>query len=192
MLRKRLQQLDPIMALTVVLVVAALIALVVALNATPAAAGGGISADGTSGEQTSGKPGKAKLKKNGKALPPPDAPRRVVKAIEAGNEIRRKPYKWGGGHGSFKDRGYDCSGAVSYVLHGARMLKRPRASGGFMRWRKRGKGKWITVYAHGGHAFIEVAGLRFDTSGTGGNGPRWHKKSRSKQGFKRRHYSKRF
>lgn len=190
MLRRRLQdtQFDPIVVLTVVLVVAAIVALGFAIGAKPAGAyGGGVTADGKSG-----KPGKAKLKKNGKAIPPANAPKRVVKAIDAANEIRRKPYKWGGGHGSFKDRGYDCSGAVSYVLHGARMLKRPRASGGFMNWRKRGKGKWITVYAHGGHAFIVVAGLRFDTSGSGGKGPRWRSEKRSKRGFKARHFSKRF
>jgi len=188
MLRKRLQSLDPIVAITVALVVAAIMAFAFVLTAAPASAGtGGVTMDGTSG-----KPGKAKLKKNGKAVPPSNAPRRVVKAIKAGNRIRKKPYKWGGGHSSFKDRGYDCSGAVSYVLKGAKMLKRPRDSSGLMRWRKRGKGKWISVYANSGHTFVVVAGLRFDTSGSGGKGPRWRKEKRSKRGFKARHFSKRF
>jgi cell wall-associated NlpC family hydrolase len=183
MLRKQFPLRDSIAAIAVLVVVAA-----TALAAQPAAAkSGGIGPDGTSG-----KPGKAKLKRNGKAVPPKNAPKRVRKAIRAGNKIRRKPYKWGGGHGRWNDKGYDCSGAVSYVLKGANMLNRPRASGGLMKWRKRGKGKWITVYAHGGHAFIIVAGLRFDTSGTGGNGPRWHKQKRSRKGFKARRYSKRF
>lgn len=186
MLRKRLQSLDPILAITVALVVAAIVAVALAIGANPAAAAsGGVSVGGDSG-----KPGKAKLQKNGKAIPPSNAPRRVVRAIKAGNRIRKKPYKWGGGHASFNDNGYDCSGAVSYVLKGARMLRRPLDSSGLMRWGKRGKGKWITVYAHGGHTFVEVAGLRFDTSGTGGNGPRWQKQKRSKRGFKVRHYKR--
>jgi cell wall-associated NlpC family hydrolase len=186
MLRKRLQSFDPMLAVTVALIVAALVAVVFAIGAQPAsAASGGVSIGGTSG-----KPGKAKLKKNGKAIPPSNAPKRVVRAIEAANRIRKKPYKWGGGHSSFNDNGYDCSGAVSYVLRGARMLKRPMASGGLMSWGKRGKGKWITVYAHGGHAFVEVAGLRFDTSGSGGKGPRWRKEKRSKSGFKVRHFKR--
>jgi cell wall-associated NlpC family hydrolase len=163
--------------------------LCLALLPAAATANGGVSVHG---ERVDSKPQKAKLKKNGRAVPPANAPKRIKRAIRAGNKIRRKPYKWGGGHGRWEDKGYDCSGAVSYVLRGARMLKRPRASGGFMRWRKPGGGKWITVYAHGGHAFVVVAGLRFDTSGTGGKGPRWHKDKRSKRGFKARHFSKRF
>lgn len=134
----------------------------------------------------SGKPGKAKLLKNGNALPPPDAPRRVVRAIKAANKINKTKYQWGGGHGSFKSRGYDCSGAVSFMLRGAKMLKRPMASGSLMNWGRRGKGKWITVYAHGGHTYAMVAGLRWDTSG--GPGPRWHKDKRSKRGFTVRHF----
>lgn len=188
MLRKRIPDFDPIIAVTVALVTAAVVALVLAISAGPA----GAYAGGVSMDSGNSKPGKAKLRKNGRAVPPKNAPKRIRRAIRAGNKIRKKPYKYGGGHGRWKDSGYDCSGAVSFVLHKARMLKRPRASGGFMRWRKPGKGRWITVYAHGGHAFIEVAGLRFDTSGTGGNGPRWHKKSRSKRGFVKRHYSRRF
>lgn len=186
MLRKRVQDFDPIVATTVVLVGAAVVALLLTLVFAGSA---GADSGGVGMESTSGKPGKAKLLRSGKAIPPPNAPRRVVKAIKAGNKIRRKPYRYGGGHGSFKDRGYDCSGAVSYVLHGARMLSSPLDSGDLMRWGRKGKGQWITVYAHGGHTYVMVAGLRFDTSDTGGNGPRWHKDKRSKRGFKVRHYN---
>ncbi len=188
MLRKRLQELDPIVAVTVFLVVAAVVALLLTFSAAPAGAAGGIAADGTSG-----KPGKAKLKKNGIAVPPDNAPRRVVKAIKAANEIHRKPYVWGGGHGSFKDNGYDCSGAVSYMLRGARMLKTPMDSGTLARsWGRRGKGKWITVYAHSGHTYAVVAGLRWDTSMTPGDGPGWSKEMRSSRGFAKRHFNKKF
>ena len=153
------------------------------LISSPAVAGGGI---GTYSSQTSGKPAKAKLLKNGRALPPDNAPRRVVRAIKAANKIRKTRYVWGGGHGDFKDRGYDCSGAVSYMLHGARMLKTPMTSGSLARWGKRGKGDWISVYANSGHTYAFVAGLRWDTSG--GPGPRWHKDKRSNRGFAVRHY----
>ena len=123
---------------------------------------------------------------NGKAIPPDNAPRRVVKAIKAANEIRKTKYVWGGGHGSFESKGYDCSGAVSYMLHGARMLKTPMTSGSLAHWGKKKKGKWITVYANSGHTYAMVAGLRWDTSG--GPGPRWHKSKRSRAGYKVRHY----
>ena len=85
--------------------------------------------------------------------------------VAAANRITRKPYKWGGGHGRWRDTGYDCSGTVSYVLHAAGLLKRPRDSTGFMSYGQGGVGEWITVYAHGSHAYMTIAGLRFDTSG---------------------------
>lgn len=183
MLRKRLQDFDPIVAVTVFLVVASLVALALTFSATPADAAGGIAADGSSG-----KPGKAKLKKNGIAVPPANAPKRVVKAIEAANEIHRKPYVWGGGHGSFKDNGYDCSGAVSYMLRGAKMLKTPMDSGSLASWGRKGNGDWISVYANSGHVYAVVAGLRWDTSMTPGDGPGWSKEMRSSRGFAKRHY----
>jgi len=151
------------------------------LISSPAVAGGGVSTS-----PKSEKPGKAKLLKSGKAVPPDNAPKRVVKAIKAANEIRKTKYQWGGGHGSFNDNGYDCSGAVSYMLRGARMLKTPMTSGSLARWGKKRKGKWITVYANAGHVYAVLAGLRWDTSG--GPGPRWHKDMRSRSGFKVRHY----
>ncbi len=126
---------------------------------------------------------------DGKAIPPSNAPRKVVKVIKAANRIRNKPYQYGGGHGSWKDSGYDCSGSVSYALHGGRLLRSPLDSGGFMRWGKGGKGHWITVYSNPSHAFLVVAGLRFDTSMTAGNGPGWSKNVHAERlsDFRKRH-----
>ena len=132
--------------------------------------------------------GQAAMASDGRtAVAPPDAPEQVVAAIEAANRITRKPYRYGGGHGRFRDSGYDCSGAVSYVLHGAGLLRRARDSGGLMSWRRRGPGRWITVYAHGGHAYLVIAGLRFDTSGRGESGPRWRPEPRSARRYVARH-----
>jgi cell wall-associated NlpC family hydrolase len=134
--------------------------------------------------------GRATLASDGRtAIPPRGAPRAVVEAIEAANRITRRPYVYGGGHGRFEDRGYDCSGAVSYALHGADLLSSPLASGGLMSWGEPGRGRWITVYAHGGHAYVVIAGLRFDTSGRGEDGPRWRPESRSPRGYAVRHPS---
>ena len=134
-----------------------------------------------------GPPGKAKIAKDGTAIPPSDAPRKVVKAIKAANKIEDKPYKWGGGHGSIKDSGYDCSGAVSFALIKAGVLDSPLDSSGFTRWGKKGKGDWITVYGNSGHAYAVIAGLRWDTSMTSGDGPGWSKEMRSSRGFKKTH-----
>jgi hypothetical protein len=96
--------------------------------------------------------------------------------IAAANKIRSTPYIWGGGHGRWWDRGYDCSGAVSFALHGGNLLTSPLPSGPMMSWGSRGRGRWITIYANAGHAYAVIAGLRWDTAGnTSGTGPRWHK-----------------
>jgi hypothetical protein len=121
------------------------------------------------------------------AIAPPDAPQQVRAAVEAANRITDKPYRYGGGHGRWEDRGYDCSGAVSYVLHGAGLLRGALASGGFVRWGEVGSGRWISVYAHGGHAYMTIGGLRFDTSGRGERGPRWRPEPRSGRGYAVRH-----
>jgi len=121
------------------------------------------------------------------AVARPDAPPPVRAAVEAANRITDKPYRYGGGHGRWEDRGYDCSGAVSYVLHGAGLLRGALASGGFMRWGDAGRGRWITVYAHGGHAYMTIGGLRFDTSGRGERGPRWRPEPRAGRGYRARH-----
>lgn len=121
------------------------------------------------------------------AIAPAGAPLEVQKAIWAANEINRKPYIYGGGHKSFKSRGYDCSGTISYALHGGGLLDSPLNSSGFMKWGQAGKGNWITVYTNPGHAYVMIAGLRLDTSGKGEKGPRWRKESRSSRGFRARH-----
>ncbi len=113
----------------------------------------------------------ATINSDGTATAPADAPQAVKDAIAAANAISNAPYQWGGGHGSFESTGYDCSGSVSYALHGGGFLATPLDSTGFMTWGESGAGSWITVYAHPGHAYIVIAGLRFDTSG--GAGPRW-------------------
>jgi cell wall-associated NlpC family hydrolase len=141
---------------------------------------------------TGGKPRKAKLiRKSGRAIAPPGAPAEVVNAIAAGNAIRKHPYVWGGGHASFESRGYDCSGAVSYVLHAAGQLASPLPSGPLMSWGLPGKGRWITVMANRSHTYVVVAGLRFDTSsyGSGGSGPRWRATKRRARGFAVRHWA---
>jgi hypothetical protein len=138
--------------------------------------------------------GVATLNADGSATAPVDAPPQVRKAINAGNRIRFKPYLWGGGHRSFKAKGYDCSGAVSYLLHAAGLLKRPLASGPLASsWGSAGVGQWITVYANAGHTYVVVAGLRFDTSAVGeslrsGSGPRWRSTARSAGGYRAKYY----
>jgi cell wall-associated NlpC family hydrolase len=106
--------------------------------------------------------------------------------VAAANEIATKPYRYGGGHGSFQDSGYDCSGSVSYVLHGAGLLSAPIDSTGFMSYGEAGPGKRVTIYANPGHVFMVIDGRRFDT-GYGGNGNRWAGGSRPTGGFTVRH-----
>jgi cell wall-associated NlpC family hydrolase len=131
--------------------------------------------------------GRARITREGLAVAPADAPRAVKQVIAAGNEIATKPYKYGGGHGSWNDSGYDCSGSVSYALHGAGLVRRPMDSGEFMSWGRRGRGEWITVYAHGGHVYMMIAGIRFDTSGRREDGTRWHDTRASREGYAVRH-----
>jgi septal ring factor EnvC (AmiA/AmiB activator) len=117
---------------------------------------------------------------------PSSAPDAVKAAIEAANAIATTPYVWGGGHGSFESSGYDCSGAVSYALHGGGFLESPLDSTGLETWGEAGPGQWITVYANSGHAWMIIAGLAFDT--VGGPGPRWHPEPvDSTEGFIARH-----
>jgi peptidoglycan hydrolase CwlO-like protein len=117
---------------------------------------------------------------------PSAAPPAVQAAIEAANSIATTPYIWGGGHGSFESSGYDCSGAVSFALHGGGFLESPLDSTGLETWGDPGAGKWISVYANSGHAWMIIAGLAFDT--VGGPGPRWHSSPvDSTEGFIARH-----
>jgi len=133
---------------------------------------------------------------DGRVIPPASAPRRVKRVIEAANRLVEKPYVYGGGHKPFSsvlDSGYDCSGAVSYALYGGRFLRLPLHSGALMSWGSAGPGEWITVYTHPGHAYLVVAGLRFDTSlrdpdAPGpSSGPRWSRTLRESDAFVARH-----
>jgi cell wall-associated NlpC family hydrolase len=131
---------------------------------------------------------KATLGEDGLAVAPASAPEEVKAIIAAGNEIAEKPYKLGGGHGrGFNDTGYDCSGSVSYVLNAADLLDTPLDSSGLMSWGERGRGHWITVRSNPGHAYIIVAGLRFDTSARRQTGNRWSDEMRSARGYAGRH-----
>jgi peptidoglycan hydrolase-like protein with peptidoglycan-binding domain len=120
---------------------------------------------------------------DGLAIAPADAPQAVQDIITAGNKIAKKPYIYGGGHGTWEDHGYDCSGSVSYALHGAGLLDAAMPSGSFESWGAKGPGEWVTLYANGGHIYMVVAGLRFDTSGRSQDGTRWHADMRSGSGF---------
>jgi hypothetical protein len=129
----------------------------------------------------------------GKATIPAGAPYPVARAIQAANRIHKRTYIWGGGHRSFKAKGYDCSGAVSYVLHAAGVLSAPLVSGQLAWWGSPGPGSWITVYANKTHTYMVIAGLRYDTSPLGesvnqGRGPRWRYTLRTGTGFAVRHY----
>lgn len=158
------------------------------------ACAGPASADSTGGAKFVPPPPPPKKAKivHGKAIAPRNAPRKVRQIIKAGNRIIGKPYVWGGGHATFSrmDRGYDCSGSVSFALHGARLLHTPMASGDLMHWAHRGTGRWVTVYASGGHAYMVVAGLRLDTSmrdNPNRTGPQWSKRLRRNASFRARH-----
>jgi hypothetical protein len=135
-------------------------------------------------------PGNRAVLHHGVAYAPSNAPDRVKNAIWAVNNIRSRPYVWGGGHGSFRDYGYDCSGTVSYALHYAGALNQPLASNELIRFGERGRGRWITIYSRHGHTFAVIAGLRLDTTDfrVGGNvGPRWHEDGRDTWGYEARH-----
>jgi hypothetical protein len=169
--------------------------------AVPASAGASASSGGTApgdGSQSqsqgqSNPTAKARISHNGRtAIPPDSAPPQVKRAIYAANKITRKPYRYGGGHGKWNDSGYDCSGSVSYALHGGGLLRQPLDSSSFMHWGRGGRGRWITIYANSGHAYVIIAGLRFDTSSAGaggGSGPRWRNRGRSSSGYVARHPS---
>jgi peptidoglycan hydrolase-like protein with peptidoglycan-binding domain len=130
---------------------------------------------------------KAHLGSDGLAVAPASAPDEVKAIIAAGNAIATKPYKYGGGHARWNDTGYDCSGSVSYVLHAAGLLDRALDSTGLMSWGERGRGTWITVRSNPSHAYLIVAGLRFDTSARRQTGNRWSEQMRSARGYRARH-----
>ena len=119
--------------------------------------------------------------------PPPGAPPAVAAVMAAATRIASTPYVWGGGHQHWEDRGYDCSGSVSYALHGAALLDSPLDSSGLATWGEPGAGQWITVYANARHAFMVVAGVRYDTSGATAAGTRWQTAARGTSAFTARH-----
>ncbi len=151
----------------------------IAKEGAPLPAGASVPAPLNPGEQ-------AGFISESEASAPANAPEQVKAAIAAANAIASTPYLWGGGHGSFESSGYDCSGAVSYALHGGGWLESPLDSTGLESWGEAGAGKWITVYANAGHTWMIIAGLAFDT--VGGPGPRWHAApTSSTEGFVVRH-----
>jgi hypothetical protein len=133
----------------------------------------------------------ATLRPNGRtAIAPKSAPKPIKAMIRAANSITKKPYVWGGGHGRWYDRGYDCSGATSFVLRAGGYLSYPLVSGDLAKWGSKGAGNWVRIYANKTHVFMVIAGMRFDTSAygsPGGNGPRWRIGVRPTGGFKLRH-----
>ena len=131
---------------------------------------------------------KATIGRDGDAIAPAEAPEAVKRIIAAANRIHDLPYRYGGGHRpDFRDSAYDCSGSVSYALRGAGLLVSPMPSGGFMQWGESGAGRWVTIYAHSGHMYMVVAGLRFDTSGRARAGSRWQTDMRPTRGYAVRH-----
>ncbi len=134
---------------------------------------------------------RARLRTDGRAAIPRGAPKRVREIIAAANRIIGKPYKWGGGHARLRDRGYDCSGAVSYALIVSGNLRSPLVSGTFARWGGKGAARWVSIYANRRHVYMEVAGLRLDTSRAGDpsgrSGVRWRPTIARRKGFEARH-----
>ena len=130
------------------------------------------------------------LRDGRRAIVPRRAPREVHMAVKAGNRLQSKPYRYGGGHARVEDRGYDCSGTVSYALIHAGLLDSPLPSKAFRKWGQPGAGRWITVFAKHDHSFIVIGGLRLDTGWAGsedGRGPRWKTRTRPTSGYVMRH-----
>jgi hypothetical protein len=126
--------------------------------------------------------------RNGVARCLGQVPETWARAVAAANRIAGKPYRYSGGHGVWEDVGYDCSGATSYVLHAAGLLKEAMSSSAFLEYGEPGPGKWITVYARAGHVFLLIGGARFDTTDRANIGPGWRADARAK-GFTMRHPS---
>jgi hypothetical protein len=142
---------------------------------------------GVQGGQVATPTEKATIGADGLVVAPASAPEAVKAMIAAGNQIATKPYKYGGGHTRWNDTGYDCSGSVSYVLHAAGLLNRALDSTGFMSYGERGRGTWVTIRSNPSHAYMIVAGLRFDTSARRQTGNRWSEQMRSATGYRARH-----
>lgn len=175
--------------------IAAAVSLIALLGVAPTAPavgavvpwGAGCTSVLPNGERTSSTCGAELV--DGRAIAPPQAPPTVKAVIAAANRINGRPYVWGGGHRSFVSRGYDCSGAVGYALHGGGLLDVTMVSGQLASWGEGGVGRWITVYANAEHVYMVVAGLRFDTRDDlpGVSGPRWHRAQADPRNFVARH-----
>ena len=129
---------------------------------------------------------RAEVTPEGQAAVPFAAPQQVATVVQAANQIAKTPYRWGGGHGAWRDKGYDCSGSVSFALAAAGLLDGPLTSGGFLNWGAPGRGKWITIWTNPGHVWMEIAGIRYDTGGLR-SGTRWQPTMRPRTGFTPRH-----
>ena len=129
---------------------------------------------------------RAEVTPEGQAAVPFAAPQQVATVVQAANQIAKTPYRWGGGHGAWRDKGYDCSGSVSFALAAAGLLDGPLTSGGFLNWGAAGRGKWITIWTNPGHVWMEIAGIRYDTGGLR-SGTRWQPTMRPRTGFTPRH-----
>ncbi|MTD43217.1 hypothetical protein GKE82_02570 [Conexibacter sp. W3-3-2] len=152
----------------------------------------GLTADGVVGPgtwQALGVRGRPVLKRSrrGRAAGRPGVPVAVLRAIAAANRIARYPYRYGGGHRSFTDSAYDCSGSVSYVLRGAGRLRAPLDSSALMSYGSPGPGRYITIYANPGHTFMVIRGRRYDTTGRWQTGSRWQPEMRPTGGYVVRH-----
>jgi peptidoglycan hydrolase-like protein with peptidoglycan-binding domain len=150
----------------------------------------GLTADGIVGPATwsaLGHPGRSVILKRRRSGSPGRRSGVVGRVIAAANRIQSKPYKYGGGHGQWNDSGYDCSGSVSYALHGGGLLSSALTSSGFMRWGAPGRGRRITIYASPGHVYMVIDGRRFDTTGRSETGSRWQDSDRSSAGYVVRH-----
>jgi hypothetical protein len=130
---------------------------------------------------------RAALTPDGLAVAPLAAPATVQSVIDAGNQIARLPYRYGGGHQAWVDTAYDCSASISFAFAAAGLISAPMVSGELAQWGDPGPGRWITVFANGGHTFMYVAGLRFDTGGLAATGSRWQAAGRDTAGFAVRH-----
>src|SRR5687768_2202805 len=150
----------------------------------------GLAPDGVVGPATwaaLGHAGVSVVLKRGRLRRAGGGPAAVRRIVAAADRIAGMPYKYGGGHGTWNDSGYDCSGSVSYALHGAGLLSSALTSGGFMTWGAPGKGRWVTIYANPGHVYMVVNGRRFDTTGRSESGTRWQASDRSSAGYVVRH-----
>jgi peptidoglycan hydrolase-like protein with peptidoglycan-binding domain len=159
-------------------------------NPGSSSGGAGVNANQTlvGSTSTNTTPGaKARLNSDGTAAAPASAPDVIRRVIAAGNKIAFTPYIYGGGHGDWNDSGYDCSGSVSFALHGGGLISSPETSGDLESYGSAGRGRWITIYANSGHVYMYVAGLRFDTSSHGTNESRWTNEPRSGDGYTVRH-----